>query len=109
MEELKKLCEDQEFLSALVEVETPEQLGELLSRKNIALEEGLTLEEAFKLVKEQGKEELSEVSLEEVSGGFALSVALGAAGAFTAGAAVLSFLAGYAHRTYKTIKKSKKR
>ena len=100
-ETLKKYLENEEFMTGLVEAKTPEELQKLFDKFSITLEEGLTIEEAFKLVKEQENAEISEAELEDVSGGIALTLALTSAGLLIAGAGALCFLGGYAYQTYK--------
>ena len=103
-EEFKKLLEDKEFLTALVEVKTPESLGKLFTARNIKID-NLTNEEAFRILKEQETAELDERSLEDVSGGIAFTVAAGAVGAFVLGAGAIAFIGGYAYQTIKNGKK----
>lgn len=67
----------------------------------------MSLEEAFRLVKAQQSGELSEDALEDVNGGIALAVALGAAAAFTVGSAAICFISGYAYQKYQNQKKKK--
>ena len=103
---LNEVLEDKELLVSLVEAQTANEFGKILADKEIALD-GLTNEEAFKLFKEQEGKELNEDELAEVSGGIALTVALGAAGAFTLAGGALSFLGGYAYQKYQNWKKKK--
>lgn len=63
------------------------------------------MKEAYDLVKKNESDELNEKILENANGGIAVSVALGAVGAFTLGGAALSFLAGYAYEKYYPKKK----
>lgn len=111
MATINDLYANEELLAGLVEAESPAELAEVFAKNNIELEEGLTIEEAFKLVKEQENakaDELNEEDLEDVAGGIALTVALGAAGAFIAGGAVIIGISGYAYTKYKMSKKKKK-
>lgn len=108
MTNIKDLLENKEFMTGLVEVETPEALGKLLEANGIVLEEGLTLEDAFKMVKDQENGELDETALEDVSGGIALTLALTSAGLLIASGGMLCFLGGYAYQSIKKgIKKRK--
>ena len=58
-ENLQKLLENEELMTGLVEVQTPEELQALLDKNAVALEDSLTIEEAFKLLKEQESAEIS--------------------------------------------------
>lgn len=101
------ILENKQLMENLVEVETPEELTALFAQHSIELEEGLTAEEAFRLLKEQGSDELDENELENVNGGIGLGVALGAAGALVLGAAAIIFIGGYAYQKYQNSKKKK--
>lgn len=105
MATINELMENEKFLKGLVDVTTPAELGDLFADNDIQLEDGISLEEAFEIVKKQEEAELSETDLDSTNGGIALTVALGAVGAFTAGGAALSFLGGYAYQKYKNWKK----
>ena len=100
-ENMEKLMENEELLKGLVECSTPEELMKILKENNVELEEGLTPEEAFKAVKQNQNDELDEAALEDVSGGIALGVALGAVGAFVLAGSALAFLGGYAYQKIK--------
>lgn len=106
-ENLQKLLENEELMAGLVEVQTPEELQALLDKNAVALEDGLTIEEAFKLLKEQESAEISEAELENVAGGIGLVVAATSAGLLALSAGMLCFLGGYAYQTYKNWKKKK--
>lgn len=100
---MENILKNEELLVGLVNVKTPEELGKLLAEHNIALEEGLTVERAFEMVKAQESDELNEVALDDVNGGIGLLAAVGAAASFTVGGAAIIFIAGYAY--YRYIKK----
>lgn len=99
-EQMKKLMENEELLKGIVEAQNPDQLKKVFEENGIALANGLTIDEAFHIVKTQD-DELSAENLDEVSGGILLSTALGAAGALTLAGGALSFLGGYAVQTIK--------
>ena len=105
---MNAILENKELMIGLVEAETPVQLAALFAQHGIVLEDGLTIEAAFDMVKAQENGELSEDSLDDVNGGIALTVALGAAAALTMGGAAISFISGYAYQKYKNYKKKKK-
>ena len=102
---MEKILANEELMVGLVEAKDPQELAALFAQHGIVLEDGLTIEEAFNMVKNQENGELSEDSLDDVSGGIALAVALGAAAAFTLGGAALIFIAGYAYQKYQNYKK----
>lgn len=103
MATLKELTDNKEFMKGLVEAKTPEELGEVFKANKVELEEGITLEQAFELVKNQDNAELSEDELDEANGGIAFTLAVTTVGCFVAGGAALSFLGGYASRTFGRI------
>lgn len=108
MNEMEKLLQNEELLNGLVEVETPEALAKLFAEHNVVLEEGLSIEQAFQMVQDRKTDELNEEALEDVNGGIALAVGLGAAGALIFSAGVLIFISGYAYERYlKNLKKKK--
>ncbi len=101
-ENLQKLLDNEELMKGIAEVETTEELAELFKKNNIELAEGLTMEDALRMVKEgQNNDELVEEDLEDVSGGIAFLVAAGAVGAFVLAGTVLTFIGGYAYQKYK--------
>ena len=105
MATMKDLMANEEFMKGLVEVATPAELAKLLKDNDVELEEGISFEDAFEIIKKQENAELSDADLENVSGGIAFAVAAGAVACFVAGGAALSFLGGYAYQTYKNYKK----
>lgn len=105
-EKMKSLMENEELMTALVEAETPEELGKVFEDSGITLEDGMTVEEAFRIVKAQKDAELDEDVLEDVSGGMVGTIIL-AVGACTLASAELAFLGGYAYQTYQNYKESK--
>ena len=107
MATIKDLIANEEFLKGLVEVSTPAELSELLKNNDVELEESITIEEAFDTIKKQESAELSDADLDDVSGGIAFTVAVGAVAAFVVAGAELSFLGGYAYQKYKNSKKKK--
>lgn len=108
-EMLQKCLDNEEFITGLVEVKTPEELQELFDKNKLVLEEGLSIEEAFTLLKEQENAEISEEELENVSGGIGFVLAATSAGLLIVGAGMLCFLGGYAYQTYQNYKKKKKK
>lgn len=106
--ELEKLMQNEELMTGLAEVETAEELMELFSANNLQLEEGLSPEEALRLVKASRMEDLQEDDLEMVGGGIALTVGIGAVACLVLGAGMICFLAGNAYQTYLNSKKKKK-
>ena len=104
-ENLKKLMENKALLEGLVDVQTPDDLAKLLAENNIELEEGLSMEKAFELVKKGQTDELTEEDVENVNGGIVLSIAIGAVGAFVLASAALCFIGGYAYQTVKNARR----
>ena len=100
-ENMEKLMANEELLKGLVECTTPDELMKVLKDNSVELEKGLTPEKAFKAVKQYQTDELDEEALENVSGGIALGVALGAVGAFVVAGGALCFLGGYAYQKIK--------
>lgn len=98
---MEQILKNEELLVGLVNVNTPEELAKLFSEHNIQLEEGLNYEQAFEMVKAQENAELNEEDLDNVNGGIALAVALGAAATFTFAAATICFIAGYAYQKFR--------
>ncbi len=105
MATMNELLKNEEFLKGLVDVQTPEALGELLKANDVELEEGITLEKAFEIIKSQKDAELSEADLEDANGGIAFGLAVASVGCFVASGAALSFLGGYAYQSYKRWKR----
>lgn len=101
MTDIKELTENKEFLAGLVEAESPERLAKLFEENGVVLEDGISIEDAFKMIKEQEHAELDEAELEDVSGGIGLLVGLSAAGSLIVSAGMLSFLGGYAYQAIK--------
>lgn len=101
MTSIKELTENKEFLTGLVEVDSPEKLAKLFEANGIVLEDGISIEDAFKMIKEQEDAELNEAELEDVNGGIALTLALTSAGLLIASGGMLCFLGGYAYQTIK--------
>ena len=110
MNEMEKLLQNEELLVGMVETETPEELAKLFAEHNIQLEEGLTIEQAFQMIQENKKDELSEEALQDVNGGIGLLAGITAAGALVLSAGVLIFISGYAYEMYlKDLLKKKKK
>ena len=106
-ERVKKLLENEDLMIALVECDSPEKLAKIFEVNSISLEEGLSIEDAYELLKKQADNELSEEALDEVSGGIALGLAITTAGLFVASAGFVIFLCGYAYQTYRNYKKKR--
>lgn len=87
-------------MEGLVTVTSPEELAKLFDVHNILLKKDLTIKTAFELVKAQESGGLTEVALDDVSGGVVFS----AVAPFTLSAASLHFIAGYAYQKYKNSK-----
>ena len=104
--DLQKLMDNEELMIGLVECQTPAELEKLLKDNAIELEEGLTTEKAFELVKAQESGELNAEDLDDVSGGL-IGFAAGAmaVGSFVLAGAALCFLGGYAYQKYQNYKK----
>lgn len=101
-ERLLELTKDRDFLQRMIEAESPEQLGLLFKRYEIELE-NLSIEEAFKLVREQENAELNENELEDVSGGLiGVATAIGAGATLIVGGVAVCFLAGVAWQIGKS-------
>ena len=105
MASINDLMKNEEFLKGLVEVATPSELKELFEKNDIQLEDDLSIDEAFELVKKQKDAELDEEQLEDVNGGVAFAVAAGAVGALVLAGGVLCFISGYAYQKYQDWKK----
>lgn len=101
MADIKKLMENEVFMKGIVEVSTPDELAKLLKNNDVELEDNITIEEAFEIVKNQENVELDDTTLDDVNGGIAFMVAAGAVACFTVGGAALAFLGGYAYQKYK--------
>ena len=97
---MNEILENVEVMEGIVTVTSPEELAKLFDAYNIQLEKDLTIEKAFELVKAQESGGLTEVALDDVSGGVVFS----AVAAFTLSAAALHFIAGYAYQRYKNSK-----
>lgn len=100
MTTINDLMSNEELLKGLVEVKTATELGELFAKNNVELDDSLTLEEAFEMVKKNEDAELSEEDLEAANGGIALAVAAGSVGCFVLAGATVCFLSGYAYQKY---------
>lgn len=100
-EQLTRLMEDEKFLKDLVTVETPEALATLFEAKGVTLEEGLSIEKAFELVKSSESAELNEEDLETATGGIGLLVGIGAAVSLGLSSGAICFLAGYGYQKIK--------
>ena len=98
---VKTLVENKNLLEGIARATTPDELMEVFSSNNIQLEDGMTKEQAFEMVKKQVSGELSVSELEHAYGGIAITLALAATGCFVAGGAALCFLGGYAYQTCK--------
>lgn len=114
MDSVKQLLENEELLRGLVDSKTPEELMKVLGENKITLEEGLTAEEAFSIVKshenDELNDELNDESLELVSGGvIGTGIAFLAASGFIFSGLALSFLGGYAYRKVESFINKKKR
>lgn len=107
MNKMETLLKNEKFMVSLVEMKTPEEFSEILKEADVKLEEGLTVEDAFEMVKNRENQELNDEELNDVSGGLGIGVALGAAGALALGAAGIRFLTSYAYQKYKNWKKGK--
>ena len=104
-EKFEKILENKDLMIGLVECKTPEELAKLFEENSIGLEEGLSIEDAFDLLKKSADNELSEDALDEVSGGaIGLGLALTTAGLLVLSAGCISFLCGYAYQAYKNYK-----
>lgn len=106
---LQELMENEELMIGFVECQSPAELDKLLKAHSIILEDGLTVEKAFELIKARESGEISAEELDNVSGGIGFVAAAMAVGAFTLAGAAISFLGGYAYQQYKNYKKSKSR
>ena len=100
-ERLTKLLENEELMKGLVACQSPEELAKLFEENSIVLDEGLSVEEAFQLVKKQENGELDAAELDSVSGGIALGLALSSAALFVVSAGMICFLAGYAYQKFR--------
>ena len=97
---IQELMANEEFMKGLVEVSSSTELEELFKKNELTLEEGLTFKEAYELIKKQDSEELSDINLEDVTGGANyVDVVAGLEGY------ALGFLYGYAKKVYKSWKK----
>ena len=72
---------DEKLMEALDKVNSPEELAAVFAEYNVDLG-SMTIEEAYKKIKEEPTDELGEDSLDDVSGG---AVQLVVAGAIAAG------------------------
>ena len=104
---LKELVENEELLLGVINAENPDELAKVFLENGLALEEGLSMDEAFKIVKAQENSELSDAELENVSGGIALSLAVSVVITTAVSAGVAAFIAGYGYQKFKNSKKSK--
>ena len=104
--DISEVMNDKELLVSLVEAETPEAFGQILENSGITLD-GLSVEEAFRLFKDQEAKELSQEELESASGGIAFLTGLAAVGTFVAGYAVVRTIGSYAYQQYKSWKKNR--
>lgn len=99
-EKMQELLNDEEFMKAFISVENPQELEKLVADRGIALE-GVTPEEAFEIIKKQDNGEFSEEDLQDVSGGIAVSLALGSAALMAFGASNIAAYASYAYHKFK--------
>lgn len=98
---LQTLIENKALLEGMVNAQSPEELQSVFKENNIELEEGLTIEEAFRIAKDSQNQsdEILETELENVSGGILITA--GAAACFIIGSAMVGFLSSYGYRTIK--------
>ena len=101
MASIKDLMSNEDLVVGIVEATTPAELGEVLKRNNIQLEDGMTLEEAFQAMKAENNGEITEEALDDVSGGALLTAMIGATIYLCGGTAMLSALYGCAKAEYK--------
>lgn len=104
--DISEVMNDKEFLISLVEADTPEAFGQILDNNEIKLD-GLSVEEAFELFKDQEGNELSEEELETASGGIGFLTGLAAVGTLAASYAVVRTIGSYAYQQYKSWKKNR--
>lgn len=100
-EKVKKLIENEGLMEGLVTCNSPEELAHLLKANSIVLDDGLSIEEAFDLVKKQANGELDVAELDSVSGGIAIGLAITSAALFVVSAGMICFLAGYAYEKFR--------
>ena len=107
-ENVKQLIENDELMEGLATCKTPEELAKLLEANSLVLEDGLSIEEAFALVKKQADDELDVTDLDSVSGGIGFLVGAAAAGMLIVSAGCICFLAGYAYQKYSEYRRSRR-
>lgn len=101
-ERLNELLENEEFMKGLVTCQSPEELANLFEKNSIVLDEELSIEDAFELVKKQESGELNDSELDAVSGGgIALGLAISSAALIIVSAGLVCFIAGYAYQKFR--------
>ena len=106
VEKFNQLMEDKEFVMNMLSQDTEEDVQKLFSENNVEMtlnevdELGSTLDKAFQ---KMNNDELDETSLEEVNGGFAISLGVGVTGWAVAKAVIGVGAAGLAvYKWYKS-------
>ena len=71
-ENVEPLVENDDLMDRLAASNSPEELASLLEANSLVLEDGLSIEKAFELLKKQAHGELDAAELNSVSGGMKL-------------------------------------
>lgn len=86
-EKMKTLLENQEFVSGILEMETPEEVSAAFAKEGLTVTSEELVKAREQIAASQTNGELSETDLEDVSGGFLIAYTL-ATWAFTGGVTI---------------------